>query len=127
MNTKTAIRTLQNEATTDNANGAGATPAPGPKASPLDVIREEFKKAGKPVDMKAAKSCKAELVAAAKAVADAEAAVEKSKTALYTVSAKLMAITGAIPVTIDGVLFNPASRGEKVFYRPAGSATTISL
>ena len=97
------------------------------KPSPLVAIRAEFEAAGGKVDAKSAVKARDEYLKATATVNEALAKVNAAKTAQETAARALMVLTGAQPLKFGGTLYNPTSRGETVFYRPAGSKDVLEI
>ncbi len=111
---------------TETTNGHdAATLAPTP--SPLIAIRAAFEKAGGKVDSKAALKARDAYLATNAKVKDAENALQTAQKANQASARDLMVATGAQPLRFGGVMYNPSSRGEVVFYRPASTKEVLEL
>jgi hypothetical protein len=104
-----------------NAN----TPAPDVASeSILTRIRAQYP--GKPPTKEQSARLVKDLKDAQAKVAAAEAALEAAKEVMYRASFEIVKATGAQPLSIDGQLYEPASRGDKVFLR-AKTGTVVEL
>lgn len=112
-----------------NQTETNGTTSPAATPSPLIAIREAFEAAGgaEKMDKKAALKARDAYQAAMQEVAKVEATLKLAQKAAQEKARDLMVLTGAQPIKFGGVQYNPTSRGETLFYRPAGSKDILSL
>jgi len=79
------------------------------------------------VDTKKAVAARDAYIKTNEEVARAEVALRQAQLKNQETARALMVATGAQPLKFGGVLYNPSSRGETVFYRPASSKDVLDL